>query len=129
MRPLTLLVCMLYMVSCSQVVKSEIEVVSPEKVLELLEKEDIQLVDVRTPEEYEDGYIIKAKNVNFYDSNFDAQVESFDKKRPIIVYCKLGGRSAKSAKKLQEAGFMKIYDLQGGFTRWKKEGHPFRINE
>lgn len=129
MKSLTLLVFMLSMISCGQTVKSEVEVVSPEKTLEILQKDDVQLIDVRTPDEYADGFIARAKNINFYDSNFNVQIEGLDKDKPVIVYCKLGGRSSKSAKKFQEAGFVKIYDLQGGFTKWKKEGHPVKISD
>ena len=42
-----------------------------------------------------------------------------DKKKPVILYCKGGTRSAKCAKKLKDAGFEKIYDLDGGLSRWQ----------
>ncbi len=80
----------------------------------------IQLLDVRTPEEYEGGYIKNAININFFDDDFVNQVSSkFDKNKPIFLYCKVGGRSGKASKKLKEAGFKNIFDLEGGFDKWK----------
>jgi rhodanese-related sulfurtransferase len=40
------------------------------------------------------------------------------------LYCKVGGRSGKAAKKLKEAGFTKVYDLKGGFDKWKSNLKP-----
>ena len=47
------------------------------------------------------------------------KIEKLDKDKPICVYCKKGGRSAKAAKRLKEIGFKKIYDLEGGITNWE----------
>ncbi len=82
---------------------------------------DVQLVDVRTPQEYEAGYIGHAVNYNINGPDFKAQVEALDKSKPVLVYCKMGGRSAKAAKVLKELGFSTIYDLEGGYSAWSKE--------
>jgi len=82
-----------------------LQLVTTEEMQELMSLEDMQLVDVRTPSEY-----------------FDEQIQSLDKSKPIIVYCKSGGRSAKCASKLAALGFEKIYDLEGGFSQWKFKG-------
>lgn len=83
-----------------------------------------QIIDVRTPQEYNTGYIAGARNINFYDKDFKAQLESLDKTQPVFVYCKVGGRSAQAAKQLQESGFTKIYDLEGGMLSWTRNGLP-----
>lgn len=83
-----------------------------------------QIIDVRTPQEYSTGYITGARNINFYDKDFKAQLESLDKTQPVFVYCKVGGRSAQAAKQLQESGFTKIYDLEGGMLSWTRNGLP-----
>lgn len=77
-----------------------------------------QLIDVRTPEEYNGGHIENAKNINWYDADFASQVSTLDKSKPVFVYCKAGGRSAEAAFKLNELGFKNIYNLQGGFMQW-----------
>lgn len=80
---------------------------------------DVQLVDVRTPEEFESGHIEKSKNLNIYDSQFEKEISKLDKSQPVFVYCRSGGRSSNAASKLMELGFTEIYDLQGGITSWK----------
>jgi rhodanese-related sulfurtransferase len=79
------------------------------------------LLDVRTPQEFAAGYIDGASNINVLDSDFKEQVQQqLPPKRPIFVYCKVGGRSARAAKALQAMGYTEIYDLYGGYTDWQK---------
>ena len=82
----------------------------------------VQLVDVRTPAEYQTGHIANATNINFNDPNFKANMEKLDKNKPIAVYCAAGGRSGKSAALLTQIGFKTVYDLQGGMGAWKAKG-------
>ncbi len=83
---------------------------------------NIQIVDVRTPEEYKTGHIGNSKNINFYDADFKAQMAKLDKSKPLAVYCAAGGRSAKAAAILSDLGFKTIYDLQGGMGAWRSKG-------
>jgi len=82
----------------------------------------IQLVDVRTPEEFQNGYIAGAINLNIQDADFAKKISQLDKKHPVMVYCALGGRSAKAASQLSKLGFQTVYDLKGGITDWKAAG-------
>lgn len=88
------------------------------------EKDNIQLIDVRTPKEYAEGHLKNAENINFYDDDFLQQMEKLDKEKPVYIYCRSGGRSGKAAKQLAEEGFTKIYDLDGGILKWNKENLP-----
>jgi len=99
-----------------------LQLVTTEEMQELMNLEEMQLVDVRTPSEYLEGHVPNAQNIDFLDENFDEQIQSLDKSKPIIVYCKSGGRSAKCASKLAALGFEKIYDLEGGFSQWEFKG-------
>lgn len=103
-------------------VKGEIKLVSAEEMHSLLEQKDVQLIDVRTPEEYKEGHIQSSQNIDFNSPTFDADIAKLDKTKPVVVYCQLGGRSAKCADKLIAAGFVKIFDLKGGITEWKFNG-------
>lgn len=100
-------------------VGTDVKLVTAEEMQSILELEDVQLVDVRTPEEYEEAHIVNAQNIDFNSPTFDEDVTKLDKTKPVILYCKAGGRSAKCAKKLKEAGFEKIYDLEGGISKWQ----------
>ena len=81
-----------------------------------------QILDVRTPEEFTQGHIDDAVNVNWLGDNFVADAKKFDKTKPIFVYCKSGNRSKKATEKLNELGFKNIYELEGGFMKWSDEG-------
>ena len=85
-------------------------------------KATVQLIDVRTPDEYKAGHITNAKNINFYAADFKDQMEKLDKSKVIAVYCGVGGRSGKVSSILTQLGFKTIYDLQGGMTAWKTKG-------
>lgn len=81
------------------------------------------ILDVRTPEEFVEGYIAgKAPtiNVNYFSNEFLTEVEKVAKKdQLILVYCAAGGRSASACKDLKKAGFKKIYELEGGYNNWE----------
>lgn len=89
-----------------------------------LEKTDasVQLVDVRTPDEYSQGHIKNAKNINFFDGDFVDQMSKLNKDEAVYIYCRSGGRSGRAAKKLKAAGFKRVYDLKGGFLNWTANG-------
>jgi rhodanese-related sulfurtransferase len=89
---------------------------------ELTTQEGGQILDVRTPEEWNGGIIKGAKKINFFDKDFNQQITSLDKTKPIYVYCKSGGRSGKAAKQLEKMGFTTIYNLLGGITAWNAAG-------
>ena len=105
--------------SCAQETKS-FQLISQKEFAKILINE-VQLLDVRTPEEYQQGFIEGAILINFFDSNFATQVSStFNKNKPLYIYCAAGGRSNKAATKLGLEGFHIIYDLEGGYNSWKK---------
>ena len=84
-----------------------------------VENTNVQLFDVRTPEEYIMGHIEGAINVDFKnDEVFDSFFNDLNKSDTIYLYCRSGNRSKKSADKLISLGFQKIYDLDGGFIEW-----------
>ena len=79
------------------------------------------VLDVRTPGEYDKGYISKALNVDYRNENFKAEVAKLDTAATYFVYCRSGGRSASAAGYMKSAGFSKVYDLKGGIIAWKKD--------
>jgi thioredoxin len=84
---------------------------------------EAQLIDVRTPGEYTEGYINNAKNIDWNGSDFETQVAALDKNKPVLVYCLGGGRSKKAAAKLNTMGFREVIELDGGYLAWTK-AHP-----
>ena len=109
--------------SCKQIEESPaVELITVEEMDSLLEMGKVQLIDVRTPEEYAEGYIEGAINIDFRDENFEELIAKVDKSKPVAVYCGRGGRSGKCSAYMKKAGFKKIYDLNGGITEWKYKG-------
>jgi thioredoxin len=82
---------------------------------------DEQLIDVRTPEEYAAGHLAGAVNMNIYDADFAQRIAKLDKSRPVMVYCKAGGRSGDAAKQLSALGYA-VSDLKGGTLAWANAG-------
>ena len=83
-----------------------------------------QIIDVRTREEFSEGYITNAINLNWNDSSFVAEVLKLNKNKPVYVYCLAGGISANAAIKLKELGFKFVYDLKGGMNAWRNANLP-----
>jgi thioredoxin len=109
--------------SCNGQTSKKIENIAPEAFSKKIkETPNAQILDVRTPEEFASEHIDNAVNVNWLGSDFAANTEKFDQSKPIFVYCKSGARSAKAAAKLEELGFKKIYQLEGGILKWNAAG-------
>ena len=113
---------MLIFFNCKKNQSDAIELITATEMKEISEIEEIQLVDVRTPGEYKQGHLPNALNIDFLDPNFDTNIQQLDKTKPVIVYCQRGSRSAKCASQLIVNGFVKIYDLDLGFSNWKSSG-------
>ena len=92
--------------------------ISAAEFKELMERENAQLIDVRTPEEYSEGKIDEAINIDYYSDDFKAKMSVLDKNKPVLLYCRSGARSGKSAEILEEMGFTEIYNLEGGYMGW-----------
>ncbi len=83
---------------------------------------DVQLVDVRTPEEFGEGHLEGAINIDFLDDEvFSSGIRGLDKDRPVLLYCRSGRRSASAGKLLLKDGFKEVYDLEGGYLNWTEE--------
>jgi thioredoxin len=90
----------------------------------LTETEDVQLVDVRTPEEYQEGHLKNARNYNINGGDFDTELSLLDKTKPVMVYCLAGGRSAEAAEIMEKKGFAEVYNMKGGMLKWNAANKP-----
>ena len=84
--------------------------------------DQILLIDVRTPGEFASGHIENSINIDYKSDDFKDLIGELDTNQEVYVYCKVGGRSGRSAKILEDMGFEKVYDLKGGIIAWEKEG-------
>ncbi len=98
---------------------------SPDDFQDAISGQDLQLVDVRTAEEFAEGHIPGAVNIDVYASDFiDRCKASLDLSRPVAVYCRSGKRSASAALQLKKAGFKAVLNLDGGIMGWTSSGKP-----
>jgi rhodanese-related sulfurtransferase len=95
---------------------------------EAIKDTKIQLLDVRTKEEYAQGHIAKALQANWNDNaEFEKRTASLDIKKTVCIYCLSGGRSAAAASSLRIKGFT-VVELKGGITAWKNASLPTEGN-
>ena len=105
--------------------KSINEKVSIEQFEKLLvEKSNALILDVRTPEEFAAGHVKGAVNLNIYDTAFKEALSKLDRAKPILVYCKSGGRSSDAASQMKEMGFGEVYNFGGGMLAWSNAEKP-----
>lgn len=98
--------------------------VTPEEFSVEIKSPDIFLVDVRKPEEYKEGHIANAFNLDVTDPDFtEKALKELPKDKTIAVYCGTGKRSSMAAQKLLDSGF-KILNLDGGLNAWIAAGLP-----
>ncbi len=85
---------------------------------------DFVIIDVRTPEEFADGHIEDAINLDFYSETFRDEVDNLDKNKTYLIYCRSGNRSGSALNIMAELNFREVYNILGGINQWKAEGLP-----
>jgi thioredoxin len=82
------------------------------------------IIDVRTPAEFAKGHVKDAVNYDWNGDEFETQIVSLDKSKPVFVYCLSGARSSAAADKMRTEGFKEVYEMQGGLMKWRAENLP-----
>lgn len=83
-----------------------------------------QVLDVRTPEEFDGGHIAGAISADISSELFQQTVATLDKNKAVYVYCLSGGRSSQAAQQLISMGFKQVYNLGGGILAWNAASLP-----
>jgi rhodanese-related sulfurtransferase len=92
----------------------------------LQEESTPQLIDIRTPREYNMGHIAGAININYYDPSFKDNIRkaNLDTNKPIYIYCRSGNRSRNALNVFKALNFKKIIHLVYGINDWYRSGLP-----
>lgn len=102
---------------------AEVQLISVEEVYEIITGgEDYFILDVRNQDEYDEAHIEGVTLIPV--DTLETRLNELPEDRPIIVYCKIGGRSAAAAEILVNNGFTEVYDMGGGITEWMEKGYP-----
>lgn len=122
----SLILLTVFMVSCSNGQNKADGAIAENVNVEEFAKhmQEAQLLDVRTPGEWNEGIIEGAITANIYEDDFDQQLEKLDKDKPVAVYCKSGGRSGQAMSQMHEMGFKEVYNLKGGIGAWNNAAQP-----
>ena len=100
------------------------EVLSYDDFKNQINNDNVLLFDIRTMDEFNSGHLKGSINIDFYEEKlFDKFFKKVNKSKPIYIYCRSGNRSKKSSEKLKKLGFVKIFDLEGGYKNWIKKGN------
>jgi rhodanese-related sulfurtransferase len=98
--------------------------VNADKFEELSKDKDAVVLDVRSGFEFGGDKIKGAQHISYTSGSFKSTVEQLDKSKTYLVYCASGSRSAGAVNKMKEMGFEKVFNLEGGISRWKSAGKP-----
>jgi len=94
---------------------------SPKEFKAKMSASNTIVLDVRTPAEIAQGKIPGAFDLDIRNPAFKGEVDKLDKAKTYLIYCKSGGRSGRACSIFKDAGFEKIYNLEGGYDGWKSE--------
>ena len=100
------------------------QLIEAAKLKDLMASDDeLQLVDVRTPEEFAEGHLAGAVNINIEGENFNDEIQKLLRDEPVFLYCRSGGRSARAGKVVAALGY-RAFDLDKGIQGWEAQEFP-----
>jgi hydroxyacylglutathione hydrolase len=97
------------------------EVISIEEFKTLLDKKDVQIVDVRGVAEFNTAHVKGAKNV--FVGTLPANLDKFDKDKQIVIHCQSGDRATIATSLLAKNGFKNVKNYSGGMNEWVNKGN------
>ena len=127
MKHIILLTSLLVVISCKSKLTPNVDTAIPmeinsKQLTDMIDKgQKMVLLDVRTSEEIADGKISGAIEIDFFEDNFEANIDKLDKGKHYIVYCRSGIRSTNSVALMKEKGFSKCTNLEGGYNAWSSQ--------
>jgi len=84
------------------------------------------ILDVRTADEFREGHLERAENLDYYRPDFKKLIASLDKTSRYLVYCRKGLRGKKTMEHMRECGFQDVTNISGGFENWVASGLPVK---
>jgi rhodanese-related sulfurtransferase len=121
-----LIACAMFVASLGLASAAESATVTPEAAAEWLATTPaVQVLDVRTKEEFATGHLARAALIPWTDKDFKSRAaKELDPGKPVLVYCRSGRRSAEASAALAALGFTELRNLKGGILAWQKAGKP-----
>ena len=98
--------------------------VKADEAAKIIANGKVAVIDVRTPDEFKEGHIQGAKNIDIMSKDFETQLGKLDRTQPTLVHCQAGGRSTRALKVFEKLGFTNLIHLDDGFGGWEAAGKP-----
>lgn len=102
--------------------ESFLALVDPEGAEAILAAGGVEIIDVRTPEEFAEGHLPNADLIDISAPDFASRIEALDRSATYFVYCRSDNRSGQATALMVELGFDSIYELEGGTIAWLSSG-------
>jgi rhodanese-related sulfurtransferase len=120
----TLLATLLLLIPTLMLAADPVKHVKADEAAKIIADGKTAVIDVRTPDEFKDGHIKGAKNIDIMSKDFEAQLGKLDKNQPTLVHCQAGGRSTRALPIFEKLGFKNLIHLDDGFGGWEAAGKP-----
>ena len=120
----TLLATLLLLIPTLMLAADPVKHVKADEAAKIIADGKTAVIDVRTPDEFKDGHIKGAKNIDIMSKDFEAQLGKLDKTQPTLVHCQAGGRSTRALPIFEKLGFKNLIHLDDGFGGWEAAGKP-----
>ena len=128
MSVLLVIALLIPVMSCSISRSAGFEDISVEECYTLIQENkdnpDFVILDVRTPSEYASGYIENAINLDYYEDDFEITLDTYDKNKTYLIYCRTANRTASVMNIMQRLEFTEVYNMRGGINAWTSAGYP-----
>jgi rhodanese-related sulfurtransferase len=112
----------MFATACSNAQQKEL---SPDDFEKAITANGVQLLDVRTADEYKQDHMQHALQADWLNTDeFQKRIQYLDKTKPVYVYCASGVRSGKAAQWMRDNGFVSVTNLKGGMAQWKMADKP-----
>lgn len=107
-------------------INQDIRLVPPAAAFQVVDAApaDLVVLDIRTPEEFAGPRLVNSINVDFYASDFAAQLDELDKTATYVVYCRSGNRTSQAIPIMRDLGFEVVFEVDGGIVNWANAGFP-----
>ncbi len=89
----------------------------------LAEGEGVTVLDIRTPEEFAEGHLAGAKNLDFTEGDFEERLAQLDRSKPYLVHCASGRRRSQAMEVFKKLRFTRIHHLVDGYKGWVDAGN------
>jgi len=112
-----------YCFACEKtIINKEIKIKTIDKYQwrELSKQENLIILDIRTPKEFQSGNIENSVNIDFYSPQFKDELNKLDKNKTYLIYCRSGNRATQSLSIFEELNFIEVYNLEGGISKFYK---------